>query len=67
MNNFINNLSPLQIVGNISSSTKWILTKAGITERLRRYDMDGDGIGMCHRIHNIFEYLREITRGCVYI
>ncbi|MBX3290906.1 MAG: nitrous oxide reductase family maturation protein NosD [Acidobacteria bacterium] len=59
MNNFINNLSPLQIVGNISSSTKWDPDEGGnYWSDYDGYDMDGDGIGdVRHRIHNIFEYL----------
>lgn len=57
-NNFINNVSPLQLVGK-TSSTKWQSDRGGnYWSDYDGYDMDGDGLGdVPHRIHNIFEYL----------
>ncbi len=57
-NNFINNLSPLQLVGT-SSSIAWDAESGGnYWSEYDGYDLDGDGIGdVPHRIHNVFEYL----------
>jgi len=57
-NNFINNLSPLQLVGR-DSSTQWQSEEGGnYWSDYDGYDMDGDGIGdVQHRVHNIFEFL----------
>jgi nitrous oxidase accessory protein len=57
-NNFINNISPLQLVGK-ASSTKWQSEQGGnYWSDYGGYDMDGDGLGdVPHRIHNVFEYL----------
>lgn len=57
-NNFINNLSPLQIVGK-SGLTAWQSADAGnYWSDYDGYDLDGDGLGdVPHRICNVFEYL----------
>jgi nitrous oxidase accessory protein len=57
-NNFINNFSPLQLVGR-TSSARWESEEGGnYWGDYDCYDMDGDGIGdVPHRIHNIFEFL----------
>lgn len=57
-NNFINNLSPLQLVGT-RSTTEWQSQDGGnYWSDYDGYDMDADGRGdVPHRIHNIFEYL----------
>lgn len=57
-NNFINNFSPLQLVGR-TSSAQWQSEDGGnYWSDYDGYDMDGDGVGdVPHRIHNIFEYL----------
>lgn len=53
-NNFINNLSPLQLVGK-GSSTAW---QSNYWSDYDGYDLDGDRLGdVPHRIQNIFEYL----------
>jgi nitrous oxidase accessory protein len=58
LNNFINNLSPLQVVG-ASSSADWRSAEGGnYWSDYDGYDMDADGVGdVPHRIHNAFEYL----------
>jgi len=57
-NNFINNMSPLTMIGK-SSSTKWASDAGGnYWDDYDGYDLDTDGIGdVAHPIHNIFEYL----------
>lgn len=57
-NNFINNLSPLQLVGK-GSSTLWQSDEGGnYWSDYDGYDMDGNGLGdVPHKVHNIFEFL----------
>jgi nitrous oxidase accessory protein len=57
-NNFIDNLSPLQLVGK-GSSTRWHTNDGGnYWSDYDGYDLDGDGIGDApYKIQNIFEYL----------
>lgn len=57
-NNFINNMSPLTLIGK-TSSTKWASDAGGnYWDDYDGYDLDTDGIGdVSHPIHNIFEYL----------
>lgn len=57
-NNFINNMSPLTLIGK-STSTKWANDEGGnYWDDYDGYDLDTDGIGdLAHPIHNIFEYL----------
>jgi len=57
-NNFINNMSPLTLIGK-TSSTKWASDAGGnYWDDYDGYDLDTDGIGdVAHPIHNIFEYL----------
>lgn len=53
-NNFINNLSPLQLVGK-GGNTEW---KSNFWSDYQGYDLDGDAYGdVPHKIQNIFEYL----------
>lgn len=57
-NNFVENLSPLQIVGR-QANTKWNEARRGNHwSDYDGYDLDGDGIGdVAHKIQNVFEYL----------
>jgi len=57
-NNFINNMSPLTLIGK-SSSTKWATDDGGnYWDDYDGYDLNTDGIGdVAHPIHNIFEHL----------
>ena len=57
-NNFIDNLSPLQLVGK-GSQTRWQTEEGGnYWSDYDGYDLDGDGLGdEPHKIQNIFEYL----------
>lgn len=57
-NNFIENLSPLQIVGR-QANTKWNEARRGnYWSDYDGYDLDGDGIGdVAHKVQNVFEYL----------
>ncbi|MCZ2391491.1 MAG: nitrous oxide reductase family maturation protein NosD [Acidobacteria bacterium] len=57
-NNFINNMSPLTMIGR-TSSTKWTSDRGGnYWDDYDGYDLDTDGKGdVAHPIHNIFEYL----------
>jgi nitrous oxidase accessory protein len=57
-NNFIENLSPLYLVGK-SSSTRWQENGRGnYWSDYDGYDLDGDGVGdVAHRVQNVFEYL----------
>lgn len=57
-NNFINNMSPLTLIGR-ASSTVWNTSEGGnYWGDYDGYDMDVDGIGdLPHPIHNVFEYL----------
>jgi nitrous oxidase accessory protein len=55
-NNFVSNLSPLQVVGR-RTSTRWSRAGRGnYWSDYDGYDLDGDGIGdRPHRIQNLFE------------
>jgi nitrous oxidase accessory protein len=58
-NNFIDNLSPLQLVGG-KSATRWQGENGdgNYWSDYDGYDLDGDGFGdVPHRIQNIFEHL----------
>ncbi|HZS08017.1 MAG TPA: nitrous oxide reductase family maturation protein NosD [Blastocatellia bacterium] len=57
-NNFIENLSPLYLVGK-GSTTKWQENGRGnYWGDYDGYDLDGDGIGdVAHKVQNVFEYL----------
>jgi nitrous oxidase accessory protein len=57
-NNFVENLSPLQIVGR-RANTKWNELKRGnYWSDYDGYDLDGDGVGdVAHKVQNVFEYL----------
>jgi nitrous oxidase accessory protein len=57
-NNFIANLSPLQIVGR-STTTHWNGAKAGnYWSDYEGYDLDADGIGdIPYKIQNVFEHM----------
>lgn len=57
-NNFIENLSPLQIVGK-RTTTRWADGGRGnYWSDYSGYDMDGDGVGdVAHKVQNVFEYL----------
>jgi len=68
-NNFINNISPLQLIGKVSS-TKWQSEDGGnYWSEYDGYDLDGNGVGdVPHRIHNIFEYLEgNLPRLRIYL
>ncbi len=57
-NNFINNISPLQLIGKGSSTTWQDASGGNYWGDYEGYDLDADGLGdVPHRIHNIFEYL----------
>jgi nitrous oxidase accessory protein len=57
-NNFIDNLSPMQLVGR-SSNTRWQENGLGnYWSDYNGYDLDGDGVGdVPHKIQNAFQYL----------
>lgn len=57
-NNFVQNLSPLQLIGR-ASTTRWTLDGRGnYWSNYEGYDLNGDGIGdVPHRIQNLFEYM----------
>ena len=57
-NNFIDNISPLQMIGK-STSTAWSDGTAGnYWSDYNGYDMDGDSIGdVPFKLQNVFEYL----------
>ncbi|MGE0130388.1 MAG: nitrous oxide reductase family maturation protein NosD [Blastocatellales bacterium] len=57
-NNFIENLSPLRLVGR-RSDTRWSEGGRGnYWSDYRGYDLDGDGVGDApHKVQNVFEYL----------
>ncbi|HJZ11225.1 MAG TPA: nitrous oxide reductase family maturation protein NosD, partial [Acidobacteriota bacterium] len=53
-NNFVDNLSPLQLIGR-STNTRW---SNNFWSDYDGYDLDGDGKGdIPHKIQNVFEYL----------
>jgi nitrous oxidase accessory protein len=57
-NNFVENLSPLLLVGK-RSDTRWQEGGRGnYWSDYRGYDLDGDGVGdAAHKVQNVFEYL----------
>jgi nitrous oxidase accessory protein len=57
-NNFVENLSPLQIVGR-EANTKWNeLRRGNYWSDYDGYDLNADGIGdVAHKVQNVFEYL----------
>ncbi len=57
-NNFVQNLSPLQLIGK-ATTTHWNPNGRGnYWSDYEGYDLDGDGIGdVPHRIQNLFEYM----------
>jgi nitrous oxidase accessory protein len=57
-NNFVENLSPLRIVGK-RTTTRWADGRRGnYWSDYGGYDLDGDGVGdVAHKIQNVFEYL----------
>jgi nitrous oxidase accessory protein len=57
-NNFIENLSPLQLIGK-HSNTRWQENGRGnYWSDYDGYDLDNDGIGdVPHKVQNVFEYL----------
>ncbi len=57
-NNFVENLSPLQLIGK-RSDTRWQAGGRGnYWSDYRGYDLDGDGVGdVPHKVQNVFEYL----------
>jgi nitrous oxidase accessory protein len=57
-NNFVGNLSSLQLVGR-GSTTKWALDGRGnFWSNYDGYDLDGDGRGdVPHKVQNVFEHM----------
>lgn len=57
-NNFVENLSPMQLVGK-STTTKWSQNGRGnFWSDYEGYDMNEDGTGdISHRVQNVFEYM----------
>ena len=57
-NNFIDNLSPLHVVGR-RTNTRWQADGRGnYWSEYDGYDLDGDGVGdVPHKVQNVFEYL----------
>lgn len=57
-NNFVSNLSPLQLIGR-TTTTRWERNGRGnYWSDYAGYDLDHDGIGdIPHKIQNIFEYM----------
>lgn len=57
-NNFVENLSPLQLIGR-STTTRWADQGRGnFWSDYDGYDLNGDGIGdVPHKVQNVFEYM----------
>lgn len=57
-NNFVENLSPLQLIGR-TTTTRWDHNGRGnFWSDYEGYDLDGDGIGdVPHKVQNVFEYM----------
>jgi len=57
-NQFVENLSPLRLVGKKTASLWQVGGKGNFWSDYDGYDLDGDGVGdVPHKIQNIFEYL----------
>ncbi len=57
-NNFVENLSPLQLVGNNSGSVWQQNGRGNFWNDTGVYDLDGNGVGdVPYRIQNVFEYM----------
>ncbi len=57
-NRFVENLSPLQLIGKRSNARWEIDGKGNFWSDYDGYDLDGDNVGdLPHRIQNVFEYL----------
>jgi nitrous oxidase accessory protein len=57
-NNFVDNLSPLQVIGK-RTSTQWSISGTGnFWSDYDGYDLNADGVGdVPHKVQNIFEYM----------
>ena len=57
-NNFVDNLSPLALIGK-NTTTRWQENGRGnYWSDYDGYDLDGDGIGdVPHKVQNVFEYM----------
>ena len=57
-NNFVENLSPLRLIGR-STTTRWADEGRGnFWSDYDGYDLDGDGVGdVHHKVQNVFEYM----------
>ena len=57
-NNFVENLSPLQLIGK-RTTTRWSQDGRGnYWSDYDGYDLDGDGVGdVPHKVQNVFEYM----------
>lgn len=57
-NNFVENLSPLRIVGKRAGAQWNEMRRGNYWSDYDGYDLDGDGVGdVAHKIQNVFEYL----------
>jgi nitrous oxidase accessory protein len=57
-NNFIENLSPLQVVGKRTNARWHVNGQGNYWSDYAGYDLDGNGIGdVPHKVQNVFEYL----------
>ncbi|MFB3813349.1 MAG: nitrous oxide reductase family maturation protein NosD [Terriglobales bacterium] len=56
-NNFVENLSPIEVIGG-RTSTAWSGSAGNYWSDYEGYDLDGDSVGdVPHRIYNVFQYL----------
>lgn len=57
-NNFVENLSPLQVVGKRTNARWHVNGQGNYWSDYAGYDLDGNGIGdVPHKVQNVFEYL----------
>lgn len=57
-NNFVENLSPLQIIGKRAGARWNEAGRGNYWSDYAGYDLDGDGVGdVRHKVQNVFEYL----------
>jgi nitrous oxidase accessory protein len=57
-NNFVENLSPLQVVGKRTNARWYVNGRGNYWSDYAGYDLDGNGIGdVPHKVQNVFEYL----------